>query len=257
MRIDKKLCELNLVATRSQAQQFIKEGSVFLNGVQVSKTSQFVEDSDIVELKKEHQYVGRGAHKIAGAQNDFSLQFHGKVIADVGASTGGFTEFALREGARIVYAIDVGRDQLAEKLRIHPQVINLEGVNIRHGIDLPEKVDMAVVDLSYISLKHCLIPIRNLCRDAGEMVVLVKPQFEVGRENIGKKGLVKSDKIARESLKDLVAWCQEHCLGLVDARPCRITGKTGNQEYFFYFKNDEVYDEKNGRLLWIFDGSET
>lgn len=255
MRIDKKLCELNLVASRSQAQQFIKEGTVFLNGTVVNKTSQLVEESDLIELKKDHQYVGRGAHKIEGAQADFSLNFKDKVIADVGASTGGFTEFALKEGAKCVYAIDVGKDQLAEKLRQHPQVINLEGINIRHGADLPEKVDLAVVDLSYISLKHCLIPIRALCKDAGEMVVLVKPQFEVGRENIGKKGLVKSDKVARESLKDLVSWCKDHGLGLVDARPCHITGKTGNQEYFFYFKNAEVYDEKNGRLLWIFDRS--
>lgn len=256
MRIDKKLCLQGLATTRSQAQLLVKEGCVYLNGSQVKKTSQECSDEDLIEVRKEHSYVGRGAHKMEGAHQDFQLDFTDKIIADVGASTGGFTEYALKAGAKRVYAIDVGTDQLAEKLRQSSRVINLEGVNIRYGCDLPEKVDMAVVDLSYISLKLCLLPIRKLCHESGEIVALVKPQFEVGKENIGKKGLVKSEQAARTALKELVLWCRDNQLGLVDARPCHIVGKTGNQEYFFYFVNNEVYDEKNGRLLWIFEGSE-
>lgn len=257
MRLDKKLCLDGLTATRSQAQLLIKEGSVFINGKAVLKSSYECSEQDQIEVRKEHQFVGRGAHKIEGAHQDFNLSFKDKIIADVGASTGGFTEYALMNEAKKVYAIDVGRDQLAQKLREHPLVENLEGVNIRYGIELAEKVDLAVVDLSYISLKLCLLPIKDLCQSSGEIVALVKPQFEVGKDNIGKNGIVKSEKVALASVRELALWCRDNGLGLVDAKPCRIAGKTGNQEYFFYFKMNEVTDEKNGRLLWLLQGSES
>lgn len=254
MRLDKKLCLEGLTSTRSQAQLLIKEGSVLVNSKIILKPSYECHADDRIVVEKAHQFVGRGAHKIEGAHVDFNISFQDKIVADIGASTGGFTEYALMNGAKKVFAIDVGRDQLAAKLRSHPAVENMEGVNIRYGLDLPEKVDLAVVDLSYISLKLCLLPIKNLCQKCGEIVALVKPQFEVGKENIGKNGLVKSERAALASLKSLALWCRDNELGLVDAKPCRIAGKTGNQEYFFYFKNDEVTDEKNGRLLWIFEG---
>lgn len=239
-RLDGQLVVLGLVSTRSQAQQLIKEGVIFVNGKQVTKASTKIGEQDQVEVKKETLWVGRGAEKMAGAFQDFGFSFKDKIVGDMGASTGGFVQFALHQGAKKVYAVDVGRDQLAPELRQDPRVINREGTNIKDGLSLEDLCDLIVVDLSFISLTLVLEPILSCLRSKGELVLLVKPQFEVGRESIGKKGLVKDEKAIFDSLERIFDFLLERGCPVLKVAPCKIKGKTGNQEYFFYCVYDEL-----------------
>lgn len=243
LRADKKLVELGLCSTRSKAQQLIQQGAVFYNGKALKKVSELIDShlENTLELRSDsHHFVGRGALKMQGAFEDFKLSFEQKKIADIGASTGGFTQFALKHGAQKVYAIDVGRDQLDSELESDPKVVNMEGVNIRYGVDLPEFVDMAVVDLSFISLRLCLERVRDLVRPEGELVVLFKPQFELGREALNSQGIVRSSELIESGLKDLQTWCSSHGMRVKHSVPCQLRGKTGNQEYFLYLMKESV-----------------
>lgn len=233
-RVDKVLVTLGMASTRSQATQLVKEGVVYYKNKQVKKPS-FLVDGEELEVRKEILFVGRGAHKIEGALNFFDIDPTNMVVADVGASTGGFTDYILKNGASKVYAIDVGHGQLATPLLEDSRVINMEGINIRHDLELDELVDLAVVDLSYISLKLTLDTIISLVKENGKAVVLVKPQFEVGKENIGKGGIVKDEKAKLNSLESLYDWCEEKGYAIRNATISPIKGKTGNTEYFFYF----------------------
>jgi 23S rRNA (cytidine1920-2'-O)/16S rRNA (cytidine1409-2'-O)-methyltransferase len=232
-RVDKVLVQMNLVSTRSQASQLVKEGVVYYQNKLVKKPSMIVE-GDELEVRKETLFVGRGAHKIEGALKDFEIDVTDLSVADVGASTGGFTDFVLKKGAKSVVAIDVGHDQLAQSLRDDDRVTNLEGVNIKFPLELEDNVDLAVVDLSYISLKLTLENICNLTTDTGKVIALVKPQFEVGKENVGKGGIVKDEAARLNSVISLYDWCQEKQIFIKDAIVSPIKGKTGNTEYFFY-----------------------
>ncbi len=233
-RVDKVLVEAKLTSTRSQALLLIEEGVVFYQGKKVEKASQQV-SSEGLEVRKDVQYVSRGAHKIEGALARFQIKPEGLVVADVGASTGGFTDYVLHQGAKKVYCIDVGHDQLAESLRKDPRVENHEGVNIRHPFLLSEKVDLAVVDLSFISLKLVLKNIFDLVKPKGAIIALVKPQFEVGPSGVDQNGLVKSEGHRLVMMHELKEWCKSQGFFLVDQCDSPILGKTGNKEYFFYF----------------------
>ncbi len=242
-RIDKMLVSAGLVASRSQALLLIKEGVVYYNGKQIRKAS-FLVEGEGLEVRKEAQYVGRGAHKIEGAISKFDISIKNKIIADVGACTGGFTDYVLKNGASKSYAIDVGHDQLAKSLREDSRVINMEGVNIRYPIeDMKEIVDLAVVDLSFISLKLTIDSIFSLVKKNGEIIALVKPQFEVGKDNLGKDGIVKNDEIRLNCLKSLYKFCEVKSYYISGAMRSPITGKTGNIEYFFYFKKGVLQHE--------------
>jgi len=232
-RLDKRLVDLALIETRSKAQQLIKEGVVSVDGEIITKPS-FKTNSDNIEIKKETLYVGRGAHKVEGALARFNIDPSSMIVADVGACTGGFTEYVLNQGAVKVFAIDVGRDQLAKKLCEDERVINLEGTNIRDLSSLETPADLAVVDLSFISLKLVMENIISLLNDSGKVVALVKPQFEVGKDNIGKKGLVKDTDIVKTTIHSLLDWCGDKGFYVQDFCISPITGKTGNTEYFFY-----------------------
>ena len=238
-RLDGQLVKLGLISSRSQAQQLIKEGAVRVNGNVVRKPSTKIEMEDKLEVVKETLWVGRGAEKMAGAHKDFGFSFKNKVVGDMGASTGGFVQYALHHGAKKVFAIDVGTGQLAKELLDDERVINLEGTNIKNGLSLEEKCDLIVVDLSFISLKLVLEPIIECLKKEGELVVLVKPQFEVGRDSIGKKGLVKNSKAVLKALEDISETLKEIGCPVIKASPCHLKGKTGNQEYFFYC----IYDD--------------
>ena len=233
-RIDKQMVELQLCDTRSKAQQLIKEGVVFLDGERVLRAS-IKTDSTNIEVRKENIFVGRGAHKVEGALKQFDVNPEGMIVADVGACTGGFTDYVLSLGARKVYAIDVGHDQLAEKLRADARVVNLEGTNIRDLNKLDDPIDLAVVDLSFISLKLVMENIYSLLGEQGKVVALVKPQFEVGKENIGKKGIVKNQEVVKETIVSLYDFFAEKGLYIKDFCLSPIRGKTGNTEYFFFF----------------------
>jgi 23S rRNA (cytidine1920-2'-O)/16S rRNA (cytidine1409-2'-O)-methyltransferase len=230
-RVDLALVHVGLVETRSQAQNLILEGVVFWNGKKILKASEKVSFEGL-EIKKEHQFVSRGADKIAGAISFFNLKLSGKTIADCGASTGGFSEYALYLGVEKVYAIDVGHNQLASKLLNDPRIFNFEGVNLKYAFELPEFVDFALVDLSFISLKLVLKNILNLVRPSGSIVALVKPQFEVGPKGLDKNGIVKNEELRISTIEDVKSWCQDNGIKIVSDCPSQVSGKNGNLEHF-------------------------
>lgn len=234
-RIDKILVKKGMTLTRSQARLLIEEGVVFCNDTQITKTSKIVSEDDSIEVRKDVQYVGRGAHKLEGACSSFNIDFNNKVVADIGASTGGFSDFALKNGARKIYAIDVGHDQLAEPIRNDSKVINMEGINVKNGFDLPEKMDLIMVDLSFISLKLVLENIFYWIDKCGKVVVLIKPQFECGKKYLNKEGVLKKEDVRLEVLENMYEWCKQKHLYVTDAMRSPIDGKSGNVEYFFYF----------------------
>lgn len=234
-RIDKVLLKKDMVSSRSQARLLVEEGVVFCDGKLIKKSGQLVDEFSNIEVRKDVLYVGRGAHKIEKALYDFNLNTADMTVADVGASTGGFTDYVLKNGAAKVYAIDVGHDQLSKCLKEDSRVVNMEGINIRYPLELDEKVDLVVADLSYISLKLTLDTIFSLAKDFGNIVTLVKPQFEAGKERVGKNGIVKSDNVRLQVLEELYDWCTEKKYYIKGASRSPIKGKDGNVEYFFYF----------------------
>ncbi len=233
-RADKVLVEAKLTSTRSQAALLIEEGVVFYQNKKVEKASQQV-TSEGLEVRKDVQYVSRGGHKIEGALARFQVNPEGLVVADVGASTGGFTDYVLRSGAKKVYCLDVGHDQLAQSLRVDPRVENHEGINIKFPFEIAEKVDLAVVDLSFISIKLVLKNIFDLVKPDGKIVALIKPQFEVGQSGLDSNGIVKSEGHRLVMLHELKEWMKAQGFVLIDQCESPILGKNGNKEYFFYF----------------------
>jgi 23S rRNA (cytidine1920-2'-O)/16S rRNA (cytidine1409-2'-O)-methyltransferase len=236
-RLDKVLTDKKLVATRSQAKSFIEKGDVTVNGNVVKKAGELVDPSSAIEIHSE-QFVGRGAFKLKKALEEFNINVKDKVFLDVGASTGGFTEVLLNEGASKVYAIDVGRDQLAAKLRSDHRVINMEGTNIKDVSSLPEKADGAVMDLSFISITKVLPTVKELLKSSGFLIALVKPQFEVGPQRLPKDGVVKDETLRQEVLKEITEFAMNNGWTHERSIVSPIEGKSGNVEYLSYFIRD-------------------
>jgi len=233
-RADKVLTDKGLVASRSQAKSLIEKGDVTVNGIVVKKAGELISSEDEIAINAP-LFVGRGAFKLEKALEEFKLNLSDKIMLDVGASTGGFTEVMLMSGARKVYAIDVGHGQLAEKLKNDPRVINLEGTNIRELTKLPELAQGAVMDLSFISITKVLENVRALLLPGSFLVALVKPQFEAGLERLPKDGVVKDKKIREEILKEVCDYATTHGWVHHQSIESPITGKTGNLEYLCYF----------------------
>lgn len=231
-RLDRLMLSREMVKTRSQARMLIEQGDVQVNGKQVTKPGHSTKEIDIIEIVDRTLYVGRGAYKLEKAIEEFKLNFEGLIVADVGASTGGFTQVCLNAGAKKVFAIDVGTGQLAQILRDDERVVNLEGINAKHPIELPEseKVDAFVMDVSFISIKHVLLNSMALLRPGGFGMVLIKPQFEAGPERVGKKGIIKEEH-REEILEEVLEWFEQNGIKLEALAPSPITGKTGNVEY--------------------------
>lgn len=225
-----------LVKTRSQASMLIGQGDVFCNGKKVTKTGMKIEENDIIEINQDKLYVSRGAFKLKKAIDEFKLNITDKVIADIGASTGGFTQVCLEYGASKVYAIDVGHDQLSELLKNNSKVINLEKTNIKDPLELPEKVDLCVVDLSFISILKVFHNIFSLMKEGGIVIALIKPQFEAGKERMGKNGLIK--ELDREVIKKEVdTWFAQNFYKIENELTSPIVGnKSGNVEYLYLIK---------------------
>lgn len=228
-RADKMLVHLGLAQTRSKAVQMISRGEVFFENKKVTKASQIVCESGL-EITTEFNYVGRGAYKLLEAIQNFSLDLSNKVIADIGASTGGFTQISLLNGATKVFAVDVGHDQLDPILLQNEKVINMEGVNIRQCESLGELVDVVVVDLSFISIEVVFLDIIKHLKDGGEGIFLVKPQFELDKKSLGKKGIVRDPQKKLDVLEKLydLMLPQAACIS-------PIKGKEGNIEFLFYY----------------------
>jgi len=238
-RIDKILVEMGFAITRSRAKQLVLEGVVYYQGQKVLKPQRLVE-TDGIEVLKSDQYVSRGAHKIEGAIRAFNIDILDKIVADVGASTGGFTDYLLRNGAKFVYAIDVGKAQLAKELLNDKRIKNIEGVNIKYPLQIDCLVDLCVVDLSYISLRLVIKNIVNLAHDGSDIILLVKPQFEAGKGNVPRDGVIKKDEQRINIIEELYDWLHMNNIFVKNAIRSPITGKNGNVEYFFYIKKDDL-----------------
>jgi len=229
-RADKVLTDKGLVASRSQAKSLIENGHVSVNGLVIKKAGEIIDSEALIEVNSK-LFVGRGAFKLEKALSEFNVTIQNKVFLDVGASTGGFTEVLLENGASKVYAIDVGHDQLAQKLREDSRVINMEGTNIRELEALPELADGSVMDLSFISITKVLDSVRKLLKPGADLVVLVKPQFEAGRERLPKDNVIKDPVIQKEVLDEVVAFAVTHGWIHHQTIDSPIEGKSGNKEF--------------------------
>lgn len=234
-RLDQALVSLGLVPSRQAAQRCIMAGEVKVNGHPVTKAASPVPPDAEIEMAAKLPYVGRGGLKLAGALDHFGIAPAGWVCADLGASTGGFTDCLLQRGATKVYAIDVGHNQLAWKIRSDPRVLVMEGVNARHLQELPEPVDFCVMDLSFISLRLVLPSAFKLLRENGSVLALVKPQFELERGAVGKGGVVRDADLQQKALDGVRIFAEKaldkRCLGTTESP---ITGADGNREFFIW-----------------------
>ncbi len=221
--------------TRSKAQGLILSGRVHLAGVATTKCGAPVRPGQEISLgPAPRPFVSRGGEKLAGALDDLGVSVEAAIALDVGASTGGFTDCLLRRGALRVYAIDVGRSLIADTLRRDSRVTVIEGVNFRYAAPglIPEKVSRATVDVSFISLRHILPPLRGFLRPGAEVVALVKPQFEAGRKSVGKGGVVRDDKKRREAVDAVTSAAEEAGYVVIGEAESRVFGPKGNREIF-------------------------
>jgi len=231
-RLDLLLVESGRAPSREKAQALILGGEVLVDGQVARRASQLVPEGATIEVRQPLPYVSRGGLKLAHALDRLSLDVNGLTVVDVGASTGGFTDCLLQRGARRVYAVDVGYGQLDYRLRQDPRVVVLERTNIRDLEGLPETVDAAVIDVSFISLTLVLPVVMRLVSPEGWILALVKPQFEAGREQVGKGGVVRDPAVHRQVLAKIAAWAQEHGLAVAGVVASPIRGPAGNREFF-------------------------
>lgn len=251
MRLDVAVFERGLAETREKAKALIMAGSVYLNGQKALKGGAAVKDTDIIEVRGAvNPYVSRGGLKLHKAVQNFGLSLEGYVCMDIGASTGGFTDCMLSNGAAKVYAIDVGYGQLAWKLRCDERVVNMERTNFRYVTheQIPEQVDFASVDVSFISLRKILPVMRELLRDGGRAVCLIKPQFEAGRENVGKKGVVRDRAVHESVVASITEFTLESGFNVCNVDFSPIKGPEGNIEYLMLV-------EKNDSAAMLWQGS--
>ena len=246
-RLDVLLVNRGLASSREKAKTIIMSGDVFVNGQREDKAGSTFDDKCDIEVRgNKLKYVSRGGLKLEKAVNEFGLSFDGMTCMDIGASTGGFTDCMLQNGAKKVYSIDVGHGQLDWKLRNDERVICMEKTNFRYikPEDIGEQIDFASCDVSFISLTKILLAARALLKDEGRMVLLIKPQFEAGREKVGKKGVVRDSNVHVEVIEKIVRFatiCGYDVLRL-DYSP--IKGPEGNIEYLIYLRKDSSEDER-------------
>ncbi len=237
-RIDKLLVDLGLLPTREKAQRAIMAGLVFVKGNRIEKSSTSFPPETEIEYRGVDRYVGRGGLKLEGALKTFSLDPTGLNCLDIGASTGGFTDCLLQNGAAHVVALDVGHGQLDWKIRSDSRVTVIEKCNARYltPADFPEKFDLIVTDVSFISLKLILPPAIPLLKNGGWIVALIKPQFEAGKKEIGNGGIVRDPAIQQKVVDDLLEWVQSYPVQTVAVAPSPITGTDGNREFLWYLR---------------------
>ena len=231
VRLDQLLADLGLARSRAEAQALIHAGDVELDGTRRLKPGQLVDRDASVSVLEKPRWASRAGVKLEAALDAFGIDPSGLGCLDAGASTGGFTDVLLARDARVVYAVDVGRAQLVQRLRDDPRVVSMERTNLRTLRDLPEPIELATLDLSFISLRLVLPAVRRLLTDAGRVVALVKPQFEAGREEVARGGIVSDPDVWRRALEAVGATAAQ--LGLGPHRSIRspITGADGNVEF--------------------------
>lgn len=238
-RLDQHLVERQLADSRERAQAMILAGDVKVNGQTVTRAASTVPPEAEVTVEAPPPYVSRGGFKLAHALDIFGIGVQGETLVDVGASTGGFTDVLLQRGAKKVYAVDVGTNQLAWKLRQDDRVVSMERTNIRYLESLPEIVDGAVIDASFISLLLILPAVTRLVKPGGWIVALVKPQFEAGRGEVGKGGVVRDERVHREVLQRVLNWSGENGFAPRGCTASPILGPAGNREFLIYLTRGE------------------
>jgi 23S rRNA (cytidine1920-2'-O)/16S rRNA (cytidine1409-2'-O)-methyltransferase len=229
-RLDIELARRGLVATRSQAESYIRLGKVKVNGKILNKSSILVDDSDELEVVQDVQYVSRAALKLASATDKLALDFKNKIVLDVGSSTGGFTDYALQHGAKKVIAVDVGTEQLHPSLRTNPKVELHEKTDIRDFAPA-QKPDIVLIDVSFISLRQVLPAVAKMSDKNTQVVAMLKPQFEAGEKDINK-GIIKNDSIRRQILKDFELWAKRDFI-VKNKADSEVAGAKGNLERFY------------------------
>ena len=242
-RLDVLLVKRGLAPSREKAKTMIMEGNVFVENQREDKAgAAFDTEVEITVKGNTLKYVSRGGLKLEKAMTHFGITLEGKVCMDIGASTGGFTDCMLQNGAVKVYSVDVGYGQFAWKLRQDPRVVCMEKTNIRYvtPADIDDVLDFASVDVSFISLTKVLIPARELLRDGGEMVCLIKPQFEAGREKVGKKGVVRDKAVHEEVVERIIEFASQNGFFVKNLEYSPIKGPEGNIEYLVYIRKDET-----------------
>lgn len=239
IRLDQLVFDLGLAESRERAKTTVMAGCVYVNGQRADKPGMQVSPDVSIEVKDGAlPYVSRGGFKLEKALKVFPIEAENKVCIDCGASTGGFTDVLLKNGAAKVYAVDVGYGQLAWSLRNDPRVINMERTNIRYiGTEqIPEPIDLAVMDLSFISIKLVLPAVCSLLRDNGELVCLIKPQFEAGRDEVGKKGVVRDKSVHLSVIDSILSFAPTVGMTVMGLDFSPIKGPEGNREYLCYMK---------------------
>jgi len=250
-RLDVYLHDKGYADSRERSKQLILSNSVFVDDKLITKPSYIVKDDVKIKITNNLNYVSRGYVKIEKAIKIFGINIENKTAADIGASTGGFTDYLLKHGIKKVYAVDVGSNQLHESLRKDFRVINIENTNFRYmdtGI-FTDDIDIVTVDVSFISLKYILPKIVEISHESTDIVILIKPQFEAGKENIGKKGIVKDKKVHLEILNNLNNFCKENHFNLINIDYSPIKGTEGNIEYIAHLRINGISNECNFKDL--------
>lgn len=234
IRLDNLLVDRKMVESRSQAESYIKLGKVAVDGIKRAKPGFFVDVNSELKILQQVQYVSRAGLKLESVAKKMRIDFRNKTVLDVGSSTGGFTDYSLKNGANKVIAVDVGTDQLHPKLRLNKKVELHEKTDIRN-FKTDQKIDVVVIDVSFISIKEILPSVVNLSNKNTKIVAMVKPQFEAGR-NGTVNGVVKNNSYRRKILQDFENWCRSNNLYIENKRDSEVKGTKGNQERFYILK---------------------
>lgn len=245
-RLDVLLIEKGIFSSRERAKASIMAGEIFVDGIRVDKCGEKIKNTANIEFKGNVMpYVSRGGFKLEKAMKAFDIDLNDKVCLDIGASTGGFTDCMLQNGAKKVFSIDVGYGQLAWKLRIDPRVVCMERTNFRYITyeDVGEYADFGSIDVSFISLTKIIPAAINILNDKGRMVALIKPQFEAGRDKVGKKGVVRERSTHKEVILKIVDFVKSLNLKIIGLDFSPIKGPEGNIEYLIYFTKDAEFNE--------------
>lgn len=248
IRLDVYLTENGFFPTREKSKAAIMEGLVFVNGQKEDKAGLMIKEDALVEYRGEKlKYVSRGGLKLEKAVKVFNIEFENKICVDIGSSTGGFTDLMLQMGAKKVFAVDCGTNQLDYKLRTNEKVVVMENTNARYlkKQDLGDEIiDFVTVDVSFISLSKILPVIKDILKETGEAVLLIKPQFEAGKELVEKNGVVKDKKIHASVIKEVIGFCKEYDMSICGLDFSPIKGPAGNIEYLLYIVNDGKHENE-------------
>lgn len=245
LRLDHAIVERGLADTRSRAKALIMAGDVLVNNQKETRAGRTIGAEDSVTLKEKPRFVSRGGEKLDKALDTLGIDVTGFIAADLGSSTGGFTDCLLQRGALKVYAVDVGYGILDERVRTDPRVVSMERTNARHLESLPEPVDIVVIDVSFISLSLMFPVVKRILKPGGICVPLIKPQFEAGKENVGKRGVVRDPAVHERVLRNVLGFARENGLAALALVPSSLRGPNGNIEFLAHIVNDPATESPN------------